>query len=95
MMNRRLIGTIISDAMQQTAVVLVERVKLHPRYHKQYSVRTKFKAHNPENQFHTGDLVEIAETRPLSRHKRWIVVRKIEAGIGNKESGAVPQEDAV
>lgn len=78
MTHRRFIGTIVSDKMEKTAVVLVERLQRHPKYHKQYRVRRKFKAENPENQFHTGDIVEIAETRPLSREKRFTIVRKIE-----------------
>ncbi len=78
MTHRRFIGTIVSDKMTKTAVVLVERLQRHPKYHKQYRVRRKFKAHNPDNQFHTGDLVEIAETRPLSREKRFRIVRKVD-----------------
>lgn len=77
MMHRRLIGTVVSDKMQKTVVVRVERLKRHPKYHKQYRVRSTFKAHSPENAYHTGDLVEIAESRPLSRDKRWVVVRKV------------------
>ncbi len=77
MIHRRLIGTIVSDKMDKTVVVQIERLKFHPKYGKQYRVRTKLKAHNPANTFHTGDVVEIAESRPLSREKRWVVVRNV------------------
>lgn len=78
--TRRLIGTVVSDAMDQTVVVAVERLTTHPKYRKQYRVRRKFKAHNPNNAYHTGDRVEIAESRPRSREKRWLVVRQLTGG---------------
>ncbi len=76
-MARVLRGTVSSDKMDKTVVVTVERVKEHPLYRKKYTATTKFKAHDPENQYKTGDLVEIAESRPLSRSKRWVVQRKL------------------
>lgn len=78
MINRRLVGTVVSDKMQKTVVVQVERKKRHAKYGKQYSLRTKFKAHSPADAFHVGDVVEISESRPLSRTKRWVVTRKLE-----------------
>ena len=70
-------GKIVSDKMQKTAVVEVLRLKKHPKYKKYYKVSKKFKAHNPENQYHTGDQVYITETRPMSKDKRWIITSKI------------------
>ncbi|HUZ93099.1 MAG TPA: 30S ribosomal protein S17 [Candidatus Paceibacterota bacterium] len=74
--KRKLTGTVVSDKMQKTRVVLVARMKKHPKYLKYYKVTTKFKAHDEENQYHAGDKVVIEETRPMSKDKRWIIVRK-------------------
>lgn len=76
-MRRRLQGTVVSDKMQKTVVVRVERMKLHPKYKKRYQVSAKFKAHDEKNEYHAGDKVIIEETRPLSRDKRWRVVSKV------------------
>lgn len=78
-MARRLRGTVSSDKMDKTVVVKVERVKTHPIYRKKYSVTTKFKAHDENNQYKVGDLVEITESRPLSRDKHWVVDHKVSA----------------
>jgi small subunit ribosomal protein S17 len=83
-MIRTLHGTVVSDKMDKTVVVAVNTVKEHPIYRKKYKVTTKFKAHDEGNTCVMGDLVEITETRPISRDKRWLVARKIEA----KEMGA-------
>ena len=74
---RTLIGIVISDKMQKTRVVEITRVKKHPRYEKQYETTTRFKAHDEENQYHTGDKVLIKEVRPMSKDKRWVIVKKI------------------
>lgn len=78
-MARTVRGTVSSDAMDKTVVVTVERVKEHPIYRKKYTVTTKFKAHDEKNEYRVGDLVEIVETRPVSRDKRWKVEKRIEA----------------
>lgn len=72
--RRRLKGVVVSDKMDKTVVVRVDRTKLHPKYKKRYRVSRKFKAHDPQNQYTIGDAVEIVECRPLSRDKRWRVV---------------------
>lgn len=72
-----MIGVVVSDKMQKTVVVRVERVFRHPVYHKVVKVAKKFKAHDEKGEYHVGDRVEITETRPLSRDKRWRVVRKV------------------
>ncbi len=74
--NRRKVrvGTVVSDKMDKTVVVRVERQFKHPLYGKVVKKSTKFKAHDEKNQCQTGDLVKIMETRPLSRTKRWRVV---------------------
>jgi small subunit ribosomal protein S17 len=67
-------GLVCSNKMDKTVVVLVERLVKHPKYKKYLRVRNKFKAHDERNACNVGDLVEIIETRPLSRDKRWAVV---------------------
>ena len=76
--RRRLIGRVSSDKMDKTVTVEVMRFKMHPMYKKYVRVRKRYKAHDEKNEFRTGDRVEIMEHRPLSRHKRWAVVRLIE-----------------
>ena len=81
--TRILKGVIVSDKMTKTVVVKVSSLKKHPKYKKYFKVSAKYKAHDEENQYHTGDQVLIKETRPMSKEKRWIVVGKVESG--NKE----------
>ena len=64
-------GRVVSDKMDKTIVVAVEIVAQHPLYKKRIRRTRKFQAHDEANQAHTGDLVRIAETRPISRHKTW------------------------
>ena len=66
-------GIIVSNKMDKTVVVLVERLVQHPMYKKYVRQRKKYKAHDPENRCRVGDLVSIVETRPLSKEKRWRV----------------------
>ena len=74
---RRLEGVVVSDKMQKTVVVAVQRLKLHSKYLKYFKVTAKFKAHDEKGEYHTGDKVVIEATRPLSKNKRWRVVGKI------------------
>jgi small subunit ribosomal protein S17 len=67
-------GTVISDKMDKTVVVVTEKLVKHPLYGKFIRKRKKLYAHDEENQCSVGDLVQLAETRPLSRLKRWRVV---------------------
>lgn len=72
------VGRVIGDKMDKTVVVVVERRVQHPLYRKSVKHVTKFKAHDPANAYHVGDLVRIEETRPLSRTKRWRVAELLE-----------------
>ena len=74
--KRRLTGVDVSDKMDKTAVVRVDRTDIHPKYLKRFTVSKKYKAHDPENTFVIGDEVIIEEMRPLSKTKRWRVVGK-------------------
>jgi len=73
---RKLKGTIVSDKMQKTRVVAVTRLVKHERYNKRYQLTTRFKAHDENNEYKTGDEVIIQETRPMSKGKRFIIVGK-------------------
>ena len=67
-------GVVVSDKMNKTIVVSVQRFIKHPLYGKFYKVSKKYKAHDEENKYKTGDKVEIIETRPISKDKRFKVV---------------------
>ncbi len=73
---RKFSGVVVSDKMTKTIVVMVERVKVHPKYGKRYTVSAKYKVHDEKGQFHVGDKVNFVECRPLSRDKRWRVLSK-------------------
>ncbi|OGL74216.1 30S ribosomal protein S17 [Candidatus Uhrbacteria bacterium RIFCSPHIGHO2_12_FULL_57_11] len=75
--RRRLQGVVVSDKMSKTVIVRVDRTATHPMYRKQYRVSRRYKAHDEENAYHSGDVVTIEETRPVSRDKRWRVVSKV------------------
>lgn len=70
-------GVVVSDKMQKTVVVLVERFVRHPKYDKYLRKSKKFKAHDESGQYHTGDAVFIEETRPISKDKSFKVIGKV------------------
>lgn len=72
------VGIVVSDKMHKTVVVQVERRYAHPLYGKQVTRTKKYHAHDENNEYHTGDVVRITETRPLSKTKRWRVSELIE-----------------
>lgn len=72
------IGTVVSDKMDKTVVVSVERRYAHPLYGKQVTRTKKYHAHDENNDYHVGDVVRIVETRPLSKLKRWRVAEVVE-----------------
>jgi small subunit ribosomal protein S17 len=86
--KRKIIGVVVSDKMTKTRVVAVSRLKKHPKYLKYYTVTTKFKAHDENNEYKTGDKVTIEETRPMSREKRWKIIGKVIAGTTPKAAAA-------
>ena len=73
--RKTMIGLVVSDKMDKTVVVAVQRVVPHSLYGRRIRRTRHFKAHDENNEAHTGDRVEVMETRPLSRDKRWRVVR--------------------
>jgi small subunit ribosomal protein S17 len=76
--KRILVGVVVGDKMDKTRVVVVERRLAHRKYGKYMTRRAKYKAHDEKNEYHVGDRVEIVESRPLSREKRWRVERLLE-----------------
>lgn len=78
--KRKFQGIVVSDKMDKTIVVKVERIKKHPKYKKRYKVYKKFKVHDEKNEAKVGDKVIFEEYRPISREKRWRLVKIIDKG---------------
>jgi len=76
-MKKKFIGTVISNKMEKTVVVEVERRFPHPRYKKVITRHKKYKAHNENLKLNIGDQVMIEETRPISKDKHFIVIKKL------------------
>ena len=76
MPKRQLKGLVVSDKMQKTVVVKVEKTKKHRKYKKIYKIHKKYKAHNENEEFKIGDKIVIEECRPLSKDKRWKTIKK-------------------
>lgn len=81
---RKVTGVVVSNRMDKTVVVLLERRIRHPVYGKYITRSSKFQAHDENNECKQGDRVTIAEVRPLSRRKSWVVLRK-EAPLGSNK----------
>ena len=72
--KKQLIGEVVSSPMEKTAVIRVERRFPHPMYKKFIRKSKKYYAHDPENICNAGDIVRILESKPISKHKRWIIL---------------------
>lgn len=77
-LRKTLVGVVVSDKMEKTRVVAVERLVQHPLYRRTLRETVKFKAHDQANDAHVGDRVLMMETRPLSKEKRWRIVEVLE-----------------
>ncbi len=75
--RKELVGVVVSNKMDKTVVVKVERRVPHPLYGKHIKRSKKYHAHDPNNECEEGDIVVIRETRPLSKTKRWVVVKRL------------------
>ncbi|PIE70292.1 MAG: 30S ribosomal protein S17 [Deltaproteobacteria bacterium] len=80
-MKRQLVGKVVSNKMDKTAVVRVERKVKHPLYKKYVRRSIKFAAHDEQNDCNIGDTVLITESRPLSKSKRWRVSKIVEKAV--------------
>jgi small subunit ribosomal protein S17 len=79
--KRQMVGTVVSNKADKTVTVLVERLVKHKTYHKIMRRRTKFAAHDDRNDCQIGDTVMISESRPLSKSKRWRVIKIVEKAV--------------
>lgn len=70
-------GEVVSDSMDKTVVINASRIKTHNLYHKKFTLNKKYKAHDENNEFRIGDIVEIAPSKPFSKDKNYIVINKI------------------
>jgi small subunit ribosomal protein S17 len=91
--GKELVGRVVSDKMDKTIVVSVERLQRHPLYKRVVRLSNKFKAHDETNEAHVGDTVRIVESRPLSATKRWRLVEVI-ARAGEASGEALVAEEA-
>ncbi len=92
--RRRLIGRVVSDKMDKTVVVAIERRKTHPIYKKVVRTTKKIMAHDESNSIQVGALVRVVESKPLSRHKRWVVEAVLEA-VGMPVLETLPDEAVI
>ncbi|XOB41595.1 MAG: 30S ribosomal protein S17 [Candidatus Nealsonbacteria bacterium] len=76
MSKKQIAGVVVSNKMKKTVVVKTERIKEHPRYKKRYKIHKKYKAHDESGECKVGDKVIIEECRPMSKEKRWRVIKK-------------------
>jgi small subunit ribosomal protein S17 len=81
LLRRQVVGTVVSDKMDKTVIVLVERLVKHRLYKKYVRKRTKFAVHDENNASKVGDKVLIAQSRPLSKTKRWRVTKIVEKAV--------------
>ena len=79
--TRTLVGKVVSDKRAKTITVLIERRTKHELYGKIVARSSKYHAHDENNEYKTGDVVEISETRPISKTKAWVVTRLVEKAI--------------
>jgi len=73
----KIVGKVLSASQNKTIAVRATRVKRHPKYRKQYTIYTRYLAHDEKNEAEVGDVVEIEESAPQSKRKRWTLVKKV------------------
>lgn len=76
-LKRQLKGVVVSNKMQKTVVIEVEKIKKHPKYKRRYKIHKRYKAHDEKGESKVGDVVIIEECRPVSKEKRWKVIGKV------------------
>ena len=80
-LKRTLIGKVVSDKRSKTVTVLVERRVKHELYGKIVAKSSKYHAHDEQGVYHTGDIIEITESRPISKTKNWVATRLVEKAV--------------
>lgn len=93
--KRRLVGRVVSDRMDKTVTVAVERRRMHPLYKKVVTSTKKFKAHDENNEVPLGALVEIVESKPISKTKRWVVGRVIESTTEAEQAVIAAEQERI
>jgi len=94
MSKRVLQGIVVSDVCDKTVIVRVERRVMHPVYKKFITHSKKYAAHDEHNRFHTGDAVQIEESRPISKRKHWVVLEGPGDVVAGRRGGwAAPTDD--
>ncbi len=94
-MKKHLIGEVVSNKMQKTVVVLVKETGRDPRFGKTVVKTSKYKAHDENNECNIGDIVEIEETRPLSKEKNWKVISIVKKNTLKVEETQISKEEGV
>ena len=84
--RKTMTGTVVSDKMMKTRVVKVDSTLRHAKYGKLMKVSSRYKAHDEKNESHAGDIVELMSVRPMSKDKRWAIIRVVEK---SSDKGAV------
>lgn len=74
---RKFEGTVVSDKMDKTVIIKVDRSVVHPKYHKRYTKSKRYKCHDEKSQYKEGDRVLFVECRPYSKEKRWRILKKV------------------
>ncbi len=92
-MKKRLVGEVVSNKMKKTIVVLVRETTRDPRFGKIITKTAKYKAHDENNESNIGDIVEIEESRPLSREKNWTLVSIVKKNVLRVEDTQVSKEE--
>ncbi|MBI4101436.1 MAG: 30S ribosomal protein S17 [Candidatus Nealsonbacteria bacterium] len=92
MAKRQLQGKIVSNKMQKTVVVEVESMKEHPKYKRRYKVWKKYKAHTQDGQYQVGDAVVIEECRPISKEKKWKVIKVLRSASIEAEKKEIEEQ---
>ena len=86
MSNKKFQGTVVSDKMDKTIVVKVNRIRIHPLYKKRYIVSKRYKVHDFKGEAKIDDKVIFEECRPLSKDKRWRLVKRITTNLKNEQN---------
>lgn len=92
MPKRKLTGEVVSNKMLKTLVVKVGSIKEHPKYKRRYKFHKKYKAHIEEGEYNIGDLVMIEECNPMSKEKKWRVVKKITSAAKKEVAEEITEE---
>ena len=82
--KKKMLGSVVSNSMDKTVLVMVERLTKHRTYKKYIRKRSKYMAHDPQNLCQVGDKVRLLESRPLSKRKRWKVLEIVKKADGDK-----------